>query len=90
MRAACSTHFVHFDLILSSTNTKLKKFPEFYGTRAVGIRCADYATLLYPQKLALALPSSGGRSVGTVRSRTKATEFIILLSLLLLLLLLLL
>jgi hypothetical protein len=30
---------------------------------------------LYPQKLALAWPTSGGRSVGIVRSRTKATEF---------------
>jgi hypothetical protein len=31
--------------------------------------------ILYPQKLALISPTSGGRSVGTVRSRTKATEF---------------
>jgi hypothetical protein len=30
---------------------------------------------LYPQKLALTSPASGGRSVGLVRSRTKATEF---------------
>jgi hypothetical protein len=29
---------------------------------------------LYPQKLALTLQSSGGRSVGIVRLRTKATE----------------
>jgi hypothetical protein len=29
---------------------------------------------LYPQKLALASPTSGGRSVGRVRLRTKATE----------------
>jgi hypothetical protein len=28
-----------------------------------------------PQKLALTLPTSGGRSVGIVRSRTQATEF---------------
>jgi len=32
-------------------------------------------TLLYPQKLALTSPTGGGRSVGIVRSRTKATEF---------------
>jgi hypothetical protein len=32
-------------------------------------------TLLYPQKLALTSPTTGGRSVGTVRSRTQATEF---------------
>jgi hypothetical protein len=31
---------------------------------------------LYPQKLALTSPTSGGRSVGIVRLRTKATEFI--------------
>jgi hypothetical protein len=30
---------------------------------------------LYPQKLALTSPTSGGLSVGIVRSRTKATEF---------------
>jgi hypothetical protein len=30
---------------------------------------------LYPQKLALTSPTSGGRSVGIVSSRTKATEF---------------
>jgi hypothetical protein len=29
---------------------------------------------LYPQKLALTSPTSGGRSVGIVRSRIKATE----------------
>jgi hypothetical protein len=29
---------------------------------------------LYPQKLALTSPTSGGRSVGVVRSRTQATE----------------
>jgi hypothetical protein len=30
---------------------------------------------LYPQKLALTSLTSGGRSVGIVRSRTQATEF---------------
>jgi len=39
---------------------------------AVGTRCADHVTPLYPQKLALI---GGGRSVGIVRVRTKATEF---------------
>jgi hypothetical protein len=34
---------------------------------------------LYPQKLALTSPTSGRRSVGIVRSRTKATEFVVLL-----------
>ena len=41
----------------------------------MGTRCADHVTPLYPQKLALTSPTSGGRSVGIVRSRTKATEF---------------
>jgi len=41
----------------------------------VGTRCADHVTPLYPQKLALTLPTSGSRSVGIVRVRTKATEF---------------
>jgi len=31
-------------------------------------------TPLYPQKLALTSPTGGGRSVGIVRPRTKATE----------------
>jgi hypothetical protein len=31
--------------------------------------------ILYPQKLALTSQTSGGRSVGIVRSQTKATEF---------------
>jgi hypothetical protein len=34
---------------------------------AIGIRCSDHA--------ALTSPTSGGRSVGIVRSRTQATEF---------------
>jgi len=42
----------------------------------VGTRCADHVTPLYPQKLALTSPTGGGRSVGTVRVRTKATELL--------------
>jgi hypothetical protein len=34
---------------------------------------------LYPQKLALTSPTSSGRSVGTVRSRTQATEYVFVL-----------
>jgi hypothetical protein len=33
---------------------------------------------LYPQKLVLSSPTSGGLSVGIVRSRTQATEFVTL------------
>jgi hypothetical protein len=42
---------------------------------AVGIRCADHATPSTRKKLTLTSPTSGGRSVGIVRLRTKATEF---------------
>jgi hypothetical protein len=35
---------------------------------------------LYPQKLALTSPTSGGRSVGILRSLTQATEFVFLYS----------
>jgi hypothetical protein len=42
---------------------------------AVGTRCADHVTPLYPQKLSLTSPTGGGRSVGIVLSRTKAMEF---------------
>ena len=42
---------------------------------AVGTRWADHVTPLYPQKLALTPPTGGGRSVGIVRVRTKATEY---------------
>jgi hypothetical protein len=42
---------------------------------AVGIRCADHAIPLYPQKLAISSLTSGGASVGIVRSRTRTKEF---------------
>jgi hypothetical protein len=35
---------------------------------------ADHVTPLYQQRLALTWPTSGGRSVGIVRSRTKVAE----------------
>jgi hypothetical protein len=41
----------------------------------VGIRHVDYETPVYPQKFVLTSLTSGGRSVGIVRSRTEATEF---------------
>jgi hypothetical protein len=39
--------------------------------------CADYATPLYPQTLALTSPTNGGLSVGIVRSRSQGTEFVL-------------
>jgi hypothetical protein len=44
---------------------------------AVGICCADHATPSIRKKLALASPTSGGRSVDIVRPRTKTTEFVL-------------
>jgi hypothetical protein len=45
---------------------------------AAGIHHTDLATLLYPLKLALTSPTSGGRSAGIVRSRAKATELLVI------------
>jgi hypothetical protein len=45
-----------------------------YGHR-VPSRCTRGK--LYPQRLALTSPTSGGRSVGIVTSRTEATEFVL-------------
>jgi hypothetical protein len=42
---------------------------------AVGIRHADHVTPLCPQKLTLVSPTSGGRTVVIVRSRTQTTGF---------------
>jgi len=36
--------------------------------------CSQFS-IFYIEKLALTSPTGGGRSVGIVRSRTKATEF---------------
>jgi hypothetical protein len=42
---------------------------------AKGIRHADHVAPSIRRKLAITLPTSGGRSVGTVRSQTQTTEF---------------
>jgi hypothetical protein len=47
---------------------------------AIGIRSADHATPFYPRKLTLTSPTSGGRSVGIVRSPTKTTKLLLLIS----------
>jgi hypothetical protein len=41
----------------------------------IGIRHADHVEPSTPQKLTLTFPTSGGRSVGAVLSRSNATEF---------------
>jgi hypothetical protein len=52
--------------------------PYFTGPENRDYGCRDplrwLRDILYLQKLALISPTSGGRSVGTDRSRTKATE----------------
>jgi hypothetical protein len=45
---------------------------------SVGIRWPR--GILYPQKLVLTSPASGGRSVGIVRSRTEATVIYLIIS----------
>jgi hypothetical protein len=45
----------------------------------LGIHRSDHTTPIYPQKLALTSSTSGGRSVGIARSRTKATDLLLLL-----------
>jgi hypothetical protein len=47
---------------------------------AIGIRRADRVTPLYPRKLAVTSPTSGGRSVTIVRWRIKAMELVIMYS----------
>jgi hypothetical protein len=42
---------------------------------AVGIRHAFQVAPLYPQKLAITSPTSGGRSACLIRSRTQTMEF---------------
>jgi hypothetical protein len=44
--------------------------------RDYGSRESVTLTILYPQKFPLTSPTSGGRSVGIVRSWTNATEFV--------------
>jgi hypothetical protein len=41
---------------------------------AIGIHRAAHATPLYRQNLALTSPTSGGRTISIVRSRTQAIE----------------
>jgi hypothetical protein len=47
------------------------------GNTAVGIRCADHATPLYPRKLALTLLTSGSRLVGIVSMQARTMVFVL-------------
>jgi hypothetical protein len=42
---------------------------------AIGIRHADHVAPSIRKKLAITSPTSGGRPIGTVRSRTQTMEF---------------
>jgi hypothetical protein len=65
--------------LVSTTEESLERKSSDSGLEtentALGIRHADHVAL-YQQKLAPISPTSGFRSVGIVRSRTKATEFL--------------
>jgi hypothetical protein len=64
--------------LVSITEELLERKSSGSGSRkqrvtAVGIRCADHATPSIHKKLALTSLTRGGRSVGIVLLRTKAT-----------------
>jgi hypothetical protein len=68
---------IKYTLVLRFVNIcNLIDFILLFNPRVHLIRRTDHATRLYPQKLALTSPTSGGRSVGIVRSRTKATDLV--------------
>jgi hypothetical protein len=71
-------------LILISTNEELLQ----RKSSSFGLENRDYGSMdpprsprdtFHPKKLALTSPTSGGRSVGIVRSRTKATGLLLVL-----------
>jgi len=69
-----ATYPAHF--ILLDVNTRLTFKRRIKSVcRLQALLGAHHLTPLYPQTLALTSATGGGRSVGIVRSRTKATEF---------------
>jgi hypothetical protein len=61
--------------LVSTTEELLGRKSSGSGLESREYGRADHATPLYPQKLELTSPTSGGRSVGIVLSRTQATVF---------------
>jgi hypothetical protein len=79
--------FLYFSHIYSAYNLSVKytSMLEFFATylcltanipKEIWYWLYDSLSPLYPQKLALTSPTSGGRHVGIVRSRTKATKLV--------------
>jgi hypothetical protein len=68
--------------LVSTTEELLGRKISDYGIEAentaVGIRRADHATPSIRKTLAPTSSTNGGRSVGIVRSRTMATEFVVM------------
>jgi hypothetical protein len=80
-RDSYDCHFVNADHLVEVTNV----WRNFISDTFFGLENREYGRrdpsrwprgTLYLQKLALTSPTSGGRSVGIVRSRTQATELV--------------
>jgi hypothetical protein len=65
--------------LVSTTEELLERKSSDFGLENRDYDLRDHVTPLYPQKLALTSPTSGGPSVGIVHSWTKATAFLLLL-----------
>jgi hypothetical protein len=64
-------------MLITVTRICLVLFDDIHlSFRVIRLLVTYHATPLYPQKLALTSPTGGGRSVGMVRSRTKAKELV--------------
>jgi hypothetical protein len=61
--------------LVSTTEELLERKSSGSGRTAVRIRHADHVALSIRKSLVLSSATSGGRSVGMVRSRTQATEY---------------
>jgi hypothetical protein len=67
---SCCIVFKFLQLLYSVGNAELQSITAFVFTFAVSV-----SGTLYPHKLAITSPTSGGRSVGMVRSWTQTMEF---------------
>jgi hypothetical protein len=69
------------NIFLVNVGNKWVRFPGTTKKKVVGLERGPLSLvstteeLLDPQKLAITSPTSGGRSVGIVRSRTQTMEF---------------